>query len=242
MRRILGALKRADERFDLIADGDVIAVGLSGGKDSMALLNALTLYKRFSKKSYTLRGICVDLGFDGFRTDVVEEYCQSLSVPLDVVKTDIAEVVFDIRKEKNPCSLCAKMRKGALYGRAVERGVNKVAFAHHMDDALNTFFMSMMYEARLNTLQPVTFLSRTGVTLIRPLILAREYDIVNAVRRGGIPFFKNPCPADEHTVRQQTKDIVKYINGCHDGATENMMAAIQSADRYNLWSKYEVEK
>ena len=237
MRRLLGALRRADERFHLIEEGDKIAVGLSGGKDSMALLYALTLYKRFSKKEYDLHGICVDLGFEGFAAQTVADYADSLSVPVDVLKTDIGEVVFDIRKEKNPCSLCAKMRKGALYEQAVKRGCNKAAFAHHVDDALQTFIMSMMYEARLFTLQPKTFLSRTGVTLIRPLILAREYDVKGAVARNNIPFFKNPCPADEHTVREQSKDVVRYINSLHEGAMENMINALSNTANYNLWDK-----
>ncbi|MEG0914351.1 MAG: tRNA 2-thiocytidine biosynthesis TtcA family protein, partial [Christensenellaceae bacterium] len=181
MRKVLGALRKADERFHLIQQGDKIAVGLSGGKDSMLLLRALKLYQLFSKKEYELIALSVDLGFGNFETDIMQGYAKSLDVPLEIIKTDISEIVFDIRKEKNPCSLCAKMRKGALYERAKALGCNKAAFAHHADDVIQTFLMSMMYEARINTFSPKTYLSRSDITLIRPFIFARERDIAGTV-------------------------------------------------------------
>ncbi len=236
MRKILGALRRADERFGLIAEGDKIVVGLSGGKDSMLLLYALKLYSHFSKKAYRLHGICVDLGFAGFQTEVVESYAKQLDVPLSVIKTDIAEVVFEKRQEKNPCSLCAKMRKGALYAHAAELGAGKAAFAHHMDDALQTLLMSMMYESRMNTLQPKSYLSRRDITLIRPLLLATEQDVIEAVKRNKIPFFKNPCPVDKHTSREQSKEVLQYLESLHEGSVKNMMTALQNTDSYKLWN------
>lgn len=237
MRRVLGALRRADERFHLIEDGDRIAVGLSGGKDSMLLLYALLLYKRFSKKDYELKAVCVDLGFGGYNTPAIRAYATRHGVEIEVVETQIAEIVFDIRKEKNPCSLCAKMRKGALYERVVQIGCNKAAFAHHADDVMETFLMSLMYEARLNTFSPKTYLSRRDVTLIRPFVLAREYEIKQAVARNNIPIAKNPCPIDFATKREQSKEILHYLNRLHQKSADNIFAAIFNTETYNLWNK-----
>ncbi len=237
MRKILGLLRKADEKFRLIEDGDNIAVGYSGGKDSSLLLYALNLYRMFSKKDYALQAVCVDLGFESYNTQIIADYAASLNVPLHIVKTDIAEVVFDIRKEKNPCSLCSKMRKGALYEAAAKAGCNKAAFAHHADDAMQTFLMSMLYEARLNTFSPKSYLSRTGITLIRPLALAREHDVLAAVQRNSIPIAKNPCPVDFTTKREQAKEILAYLNKLHPGAADNIFRALQNAETYNLWNK-----
>jgi len=237
MRKILGTLRKADERFNLIDDGDTIAVGLSGGKDSMLLLYALLLYQKFSKKRYGIKAVCVDLGFGGYNTPSIREFAAYHSVPFEIVETNIAEIVFDIRKEKNPCSLCAKMRKGALYERAKSIGCNKAAFAHHADDAIQTFIMSIMYEARLNTFSPKTYLSRSDITLIRPLIMAREDDIKSAVKRNGIPIAKNPCPIDFSTKREQSKEIIAYLNSLNSQSADNMFAAILNSDTYNLWDK-----
>ncbi len=231
----MGMLRKADERFHMIENGDNIAVGYSGGKDSSLLLYALTLYKKFSKKDYTLQAVCVDLGFESYNTDTISAFTQSLNVPLHIVKTNIAEIVFDIRKEKNPCSLCSKMRKGALYEKVVQAGCNKAAFAHHADDAIETLLMSMMYEARLNTFSPVTWLSRRNITLIRPFVLAREADVEAAVKRQNIPIAKNPCPVDFTTKRAQSKEIMAYLGECHKNAPDNMLRALVQADTYNLW-------
>ncbi len=237
MRKVLGALRRADERFNLIADGDRIAVGLSGGKDSMLLLYALVLYKLFSKKQYDLHAVCVDLGFGGYNTPEIRAFAEKHAVPFHLVQTQIAEIVFDIRKEKNPCSLCAKMRKGALYEKVVHIGCNKAAFAHHADDMIETFVMSLMYEARVNTFSPKTFLSRRNVTLVRPFVLLREDDIRRAVQANGIPIAKNPCPIDRATKRDQAKEVIRYLNSLHKGTDENIFTAIYNTDTYNLWNK-----
>jgi tRNA(Ile)-lysidine synthase TilS/MesJ len=237
MRKVLGALRRADERFNLIQDGDRIAVGLSGGKDSMLLLYALVLYKRFSKKRYGLHAVCVDLGFGGYNTPEIRAFAEKHHVPFHLVRTQIAEIVFDIRKEKNPCSLCAKMRKGALYEKVVGIGCNKAAFAHHADDMIETFIMSLMYEARVNTFSPKTFLSRRNVTLVRPFVLLREDDIRRAVRANDIPIAKNPCPIDHATKRDQAKEVILYLNSLRKGAGENIFTAICNTDTYNLWNK-----
>ena len=237
MRRLLGALRRADERFQMIQNGDKIAVGVSGGKDSMAMLYALTLYKLFSKKEYELIALCVDLGFESYNTDIIQQYCDRLETPLTIIKTQIAEIVFDIRKEKNPCALCAKMRKGALYERAVDLGCNKAAFAHHANDVTETLLMSMMYESRLNTFSPKTYLSRRDITLIRPLILADEADIKGAVHANNIPIAKNPCPIDFSTKREQTKELLRHLNTLEKRSSSNIFKAISNPDTYNLWNK-----
>lgn len=237
MRKILGALRKADERFSMIAPWDRIAVGLSGGKDSMLLLYALYLYQRYTKKEYDLLAITVDLGFGNYDTGAIQEYADGLGVPLHILRTNISEIVFDIRKEKNPCSLCAKMRKGAFYEKAKELACTKAAFAHHGDDVIETLLMSLMYEGRMNTFSPKSYLSRRDITLIRPFVFLRERDILSAVKRQGIPITKNPCPIDFSTKREQTKEIVAYLNTLYSGTADNMLNAVKTTDTYNLWDK-----
>lgn len=237
MRKILGAVRRADERFSMIRQGDRVAVGLSGGKDSMLLLYALHLYQKYAKKEYELLAVTVDLGFGNYATEVMREYADGLGIPLHILKTNISEIVFDIRKEKNPCALCAKMRKGALYEKAKELGCNKAAFAHHGDDVIQTLLMSLMYEGRVNTFSPKSYLSRRDITLVRPFVFLREADIVSAVRRLNIPIAKNPCPIDFSTKREQAKDIVKYLDSLFPGAADNILGAVKNTQTYNLWDK-----
>jgi tRNA(Ile)-lysidine synthase TilS/MesJ len=229
MKKILGALRRADERFSLIENGDTIAVGLSGGKDSMVMLRALALYKLFSKKDYGLVAVMVDLGFGGADPAAVAAFAEENGVPLHILKTQIGEIVFDVRKEKNPCALCAKMRKGAFYARAKELGCNKAAFAHHMEDAIETFLLSMLYESRLHTFAPKTYLSRQDITLIRPLIFAAEKDIVAVREKYGIPVLKNPCPADGHTKREEAKEILSYLCEKRMNAKQSIFKAVSDS-------------
>ncbi|MEA5002543.1 MAG: tRNA 2-thiocytidine biosynthesis TtcA family protein [Christensenella sp.] len=237
MRKILGGVRRADEQFTMIRPGDKVAVGLSGGKDSMLLLYALKLYQKYAKKDYELCAITIDLGFGNYATDVMQRYADELDIPLTIVKTNISEIVFDIRKEKNPCSLCAKMRKGAFYENAQNLHCNKAAFAHHGDDVIQTLLMSLMYEGRMNTFSPKSYMSRRGITLLRPFVFLRESDIISAVRRHDIPIAKNPCPIDFSTKREQAKDIVNYLNSLYPGTADNMLNAIKSTHTYNLWDK-----
>lgn len=237
MRKILGAVRRADEQFSMIRQGDRVAVGLSGGKDSMLLLYALHLYQKYAKKDYALCAITVDLGFGNYATEVMQEYADGLGVPLHILKTNISEIVFDIRKEKNPCALCAKMRKGALYEKARALDCNKAAFAHHGDDVIQTLLMSLMYEGRMNTFSPKSYLSRMDITLVRPFVYLREADIISAVRRLDIPIAKNPCPIDFSTKREQAKDIVNYLDSLSPGAADNMLGAVKNTATYNLWDK-----
>ncbi len=235
MKRTLGHLRRADEDFNMIADGDRIAVGLSGGKDSMVLLYALHLYKNFAKTSFDICAATVDLGFDGFDTELIEEYCKSLGVEFVCVKTKISKIVFDTRQETNPCSLCSKLRKGALFNELISMGISKCAFAHHRDDCLETLFLSMLYEGRMRTFKPVTYLDRKGITLIRPFVYLPEHEIISSMHRHNIPYTGNPCPASGNTKREEIKGLISHISKTNPKARDTLLTALKNTDEYSLW-------
>ena len=190
-----GLVRRCVEDYDMIAPGDTVAVGVSGGKDSLVLLMALNELRRYYPKPFTLEAITVELGFDGMDFAPVAELCDTLGVPYTRLKTDIKEVVFDVRKEDNPCSLCAKMRRGALCTALSERGITKLALGHHFDDAVETFLLSLVYEGRISCFQPVTNLDRTGVIQIRPMLYLSEKTIAHFAAKERLPVVHNPCPA-----------------------------------------------
>ena len=240
MQKILSQLRQAVNDFNMIQDGDKIAVGISGGKDSIALLTALAMYKKFSPQKFDLVGININIGFDGVDKNEVDaciKYCNELGVELIIEKTDIKEIVFDIRKESNPCSLCAKMRRGALSDIAVKNGCNKLALGHHKDDVLDTFLLSLIYEGRLSTFQPITYMSRSNITLIRPFVYVDEKYIKSAVKRLNLPIIHNPCPEDKHTRREDTKKLVDYIEENFGFCKDRMFRAITHPERNNLWDK-----
>ncbi len=228
MRRqqLLGMTRKAADDYSMIQDGDKIAVGISGGKDSLTLLTALHGLQRFYPAHFTLHAITVDLGFDGFDLSSIQDYCDSLDVPYSIIKTNIGNVVFDIRHEQNPCSLCAKLRKGALNAEAKRQNCNKVAYAHHKDDIVETMMLSMLYEGRFYAFPPVTYLERTQLTVIRPLMYANEQDIAGFARDEQLPVCSNPCPADGHTRREYVKQLLRRLDQENPGARDRMFHAI----------------
>ena len=237
MKRTLGHLRRADEEYNMIQKGDTVAVGVSGGKDSMALVKAMSMYKDFAKQKFDVVAVTVDLGFDGYDVQPIADFCKSLNVPFTCVKTQIGRIIFDERKEKNPCSLCSKLRKGALFTELKRQGINKCAFGHHRDDCIETLLMSMLYEGRIRTFKPVTHLSRMDVTLIRPLVYLAEHEIISAVKRHGIPVVKSPCPACGTTKRQETKELLSHISKSNPKARDILLTALKNKDPYSLWDK-----
>jgi tRNA(Ile)-lysidine synthase TilS/MesJ len=210
MQKILGYIRKACQEFDLIEDGDKIAVGVSGGKDSLVLLAGLARMRVFFEKKYELYAISLDPRFGKKDGDYspVERLCKELDVPFSLIRTDIAEIVFDIRKEKNPCALCAKMRRGALHDEAKRLGCNKIALGHNKDDVIETFIMNLFREGRVGCFAPKSYLSRKDLTLIRPLVFAPENTVLSVCNNSGFEIIKSPCPVDKATERQRTKDFL----------------------------------
>lgn len=239
MQKILGRVRRACTDYNMIEDGDKIAVGVSGGKDSLVMLKALKMYSKFAPQNFEVVAITVDL-FNG-DTDLkgIQDYCDELGVELHIINSNIYQVLFEERKEKNPCSLCSKMRRGALNTKAKELGCTKIALGHHADDLIETFFLSMFYEGRLSTFHPVSFMDRIGLGVIRPLLYVEEADIVGVVKRHDIPVVFNCCPADKHTQREYMKDLLKDIKKDIPFVKKRIHGAIINPYRYNLFDKVE---
>ena len=214
----------------MIQEGDHIAVGISGGKDSLTLLYALHGLKRFYPNKFELSAITVDLGYEEFDLSPVHELCQELGVPYKVVKTDIAHILFEERKESNPCSLCAKMRKGALNDAVKEMGCNKVAYAHHKDDIIETMLLSLIFEGRFHSFSPKTYLDRMDLTVIRPIMFVDEADVIGFKNKYNLPVVKSKCPVDGYTKRQYAKELVRQLNTEHPGAKNRMFTAILNGD------------
>lgn len=228
MQRILGYMRKAITEFDMIQDGDRIAVGVSGGKDSVALLKGLVMLKRFIGIEYEVVGITLDPGFNGKETDYspVAKMCEEIGCEYIIKRTQIGEIVFDIRKETNPCSLCARMRRGALHDAAREYNCNKLALGHHYNDVVETFVMNLFNEGRVGCFAPKTYLSRKDITMIRPLVLAPEKEIISAVRKAGLPIVKSICPADGVTSRQKTKEFLAERERSDSGFTYRLFGAL----------------
>lgn len=230
MKRIITCVRKAVEDYDMIQDGDRVAVGVSGGKDSLVLLGALANLSRYYPKKFSVIGLTVDMGY-GLDYTEIKKYCESFGAEHKVKYTNIKEIVFDERKEPNPCSLCAKMRSGALNDFAIENGCTRVALGHHNEDILETFFLSLMYEGRINCFPPVTYMDKTDLYRIRPLIYVREGDIKGAVRRLGVPVLHNPCPADGNTKRKEMKDLIARLNKeMNPGLKKRLFTAIKNSN------------
>lgn len=229
LQQVLSLTRKAIDDYHMIEEGDRIAVGISGGKDSLTLLYALHGLMRFYPKHFEIHAVTVDLGFQNLDLSGIEKMCKELDVPYTIVKTDIGSIIFEDRKESNPCALCAKMRKGALNEAIKKAGCNKVAYAHHKDDVIETMMLSLIYEGRFHTFSPVTYLDRMDLTVIRPLIYMNEVDVIGFINKHQIPVVKSPCPADGHTKREYAHELLRDINLNAPGVKERMFTAIRTA-------------
>ena len=227
MQKLLGLLRRCADDYHMIEAGDNIAVGISGGKDSLVLLVLLANLRKFYPKPFTLQAITVDMGLSGMDFTPVEKLCESLEVPYTRVETQIGPVVFEQRKEKNPCSMCAKMRRGILNETLLKLGCTKLALGHHYDDAVETFLMSLLYEGRISCFQPVTLMDRAGVTQIRPMLYISEESIARFALRQGLPVVENTCPADKNTKREEIKQLLESLAKTYPDLRAKVFGAMQ---------------
>ena len=226
-QRLLSYVRRAVDDYGMINENDKIAIGLSGGKDSVSLLLAMSTLRRFYPHKFNIEAITVSLGFEGSDFSPMKELCEKEGVNYTIVNTDIGDIIFNERKESNPCSLCAKMRRGALHELMSAHGIQKIALGHHFDDAVETFLLSLFYEGRIHCFMPVTYLDRTKITQIRPMLYLTERQIANAVRRLDLPVVTNVCPANGNTKRQQIKDLLFKLEKENPGVRDRLFGAIQ---------------
>lgn len=227
LKRLLSLTRQAIDEYGMIEEGDKIAVGISGGKDSLTLLYALSELRRFYPVKFEIMAVTVDVGADMDFTQV-KELCKRLDVPYTIVSTQIKRIVFDERKEKNPCSLCAKLRKGALNEELKKHGFNKIAYAHHKDDVVNTLFLSLMYEGRIQTLETTTYLDGSDITVIRPLIYISESEVIGFTNKYNLPIVKSKCPADGNTKREYVSELVNQINRENPGVKNRIFTAVEN--------------
>lgn len=230
----LAYVKKAIVDYGMISDGDGVAVGLSGGKDSGVLLYALWAIRRTAPIDFNIHAVCLDLGF-GMDLGPLKEYCERLEVPFHQLRTDIGEIVFDVRNEKNPCALCANLRRGALNGLALELGCKKVALGHHLDDVMETFFMSLFYNGQFRTFEPNTYLDRRDINMIRPLVYLEQETVVQLAAMEKVPIIANPCPVSGITKREEVKQVVRQLMEKYPDLRKRFLSALQTADLGNLW-------
>lgn len=230
IEHILSYARKAVEEYDMIENGDKIAVGVSGGKDSLALLCALAKLKRVLPFKYEIVAITIDMGLPDMDFSPIKELCRELEIAYHIVKTEIYEIIFNVRKEKSPCSLCAKMRRGALHDAALELGCNKIALGHHFDDVVETFMLNLFFEGRIGCFRPVTYLSRKNITMIRPLIYTQEKEVKRFAKGAELPVVKSNCPADGHTERARMKELLAGFDSMHRGLYYRILGAIQRGE------------
>ncbi|AVQ46575.1 tRNA 2-thiocytidine biosynthesis TtcA family protein [Clostridium botulinum] len=240
MQKLLGKLRRAIGDFNLIQNGDKIAVGLSGGKDSITLLHLLKRYQSFSPEKFDLIAITLDT-MTGADFSPLESVCSDINVPLYIYKTPIKEIVFDVRKEKNPCSLCANLRRGALNNYSKKLGCNKIALGHHKNDAIETLLMSMLYEGRVSCFSPRTYLNKADITIIRPMVYIDELAIKSIVKRYNLPIIKNPCPANGNTKRQYMKELTYTLEKDIPKVKDRLLGCLTNTNQINLWDKDKIQ-
>ncbi|MCY6369805.1 ATP-binding protein [Clostridium ganghwense] len=236
MQKLLSRFRKAVTDFNLIQSGDKIAVGLSGGKDSITLLQLLAAYKRFSPEPFELIAITIDPGSGANFNDMIE-MCKDLNVPYYLFKTRIQEIVFDIRKEKNPCSLCANLRRGSLNDHAKKLGCNKIALGHHKNDAIETLLLSMFYEGRINTFLPKTYLDRSDITIIRPMIYIDEQQVITLAEKYKFPIVVSECPANGFTKREYMKNLTYKLEEDIPGLKNNLLNSLSNTEQLNIWFK-----
>ena len=227
MQRMMGLMRRCIDDYRMIEPNDKIAVGVSGGKDSLTLLALLAALREYYPQPYDLTAITIDMGLPGMDFALVEDFCARLGVPYRRVPTQIGPIIFEYRREKNPCSMCAKMRRGALNQALLEQGFHKVALGHHYDDAVETFLMSLLFEGRLSCFQPVTYLDRSGVTQIRPMLYLTESMVRNFAAEQQLPVVHNVCPSDKHTKRQELKDLIVTLSATYPDLKNRVFGAMQ---------------
>lgn len=226
MQKLIGLVRRCVQDYHMIEEGDRIGVGVSGGKDSVALLAFLAELRKYNDKAFDVEAVTIDMGL-GMDYSSIAEYCEKLDVKFNLVHTEIGPIIFDHRKEKNPCSMCAKMRRGALNQAILDRGMNKLALGHHYDDAVETFMMSLIYEGRISCFQPVTDLDRTGIIQIRPMLYIHEKTIDSFVTRNELPVITNRCPVDKYTKREEIKKLVYDLSATYPDLKERIFGAMQ---------------
>ena len=226
MQKLMGLMRRCIQDYDMIQNGDRVAVGVSDGKDSLVLLELLAGLREYSDRQFTVEAITIDMGL-GMDFSGIEKLCRELNIPFHLIKTEIGPIIFDYRKEKNPCSMCAKMRRGALNQALLDLGMNKLALGHHYDDAVETFVMSLIYEGRISCFQPVTNLDRTGIIQIRPMLYIHEKTVDAFAKRMQLPIVENRCPADKHTKREEIKDLVYELSARYPDLKERIFGAMQ---------------
>lgn len=224
MQKLMGLVRRCVEDYQMIQPGDKVAVGVSGGKDSLVLLQVLAGLRQYS--DFSLEAITIDMGL-GMDYSQIGEFCDSLQVPYTRVETQIGPIIFEHRQEKNPCSMCAKMRRGALNQAILDRGIRKIALGHHFDDAVETFLMSLLYEGRISCFQPVTDLDRMGVVQIRPMLYVHEKTVDHFATSNALPVLTNRCPADKHTKREEIKQLVYSLSATYPDLKERIFGAMQ---------------
>ena len=241
MKQVLGCVRRADQDFGMIARGDRVVVGVSGGKDSLVLLYALSLYRKFCANSFELSAVTLGMGLSPVDFSPVAELCQRLEVPYTRISVPVYQIVFEERKEKNPCSLCAKLRRGSLNTALGELGISKIALGHHFDDAVETMLMNLLFEGRIGCFQPVTYLDRSGITQIRPLLYCHEDEVRRAAERLRLPVVQNPCPANGSTRRQEVKELLVQMEQRYPNLRQKIFGAVQRYPLYG-WNLEEMEK
>ena len=236
LNKLTGLVRRCVDDYDMIKDGETIAVGISGGKDSLSLLRALENLRGFYPKRFSLHAVTLDIGFDGMDFSRVEQLCQTLGVPFTLRRKDLKRIVFEDGRNRNFCAICAKMRRGALHDLITELGIRKIALAHHFDDAVETFLLSLLYEGRLNCFQPVTYMDRTGVTQIRPMLYVKEETISRLVSICGLPVVYNTCPMNGASKREEIKVLLRGMGESYPEIKNRIFGSIQRLP-LNGWEK-----